>query len=153
MINVNNFFTNNSVYNKDIDIHDYAGVIAGIKACSEVNGISCVLVDFDKHEPIFLSDHLIYLDEATLGDYKRNCANPYWSLVSEDTLESLSYVQEDYYSLKSMMSKEDYERHICVMDYPIRIRGREFFINSRFTPIFIGNDAKNQIRSVFVCTF
>ncbi len=145
MINVNNFFSNNSVHSKDAAGPDYAGVIAGVKACSEVNGNSCVLVDFDKHEPIFLSEYLIYLDEATSGDYKRKCINPYWALVSDETLETLSLVQKDYDSLKLMMSKEDYHNHLCVMDYPISIRGRAFFINCRFTPIFIGDDTKIKL--------
>lgn len=142
MIDVNKFFSNDSNQCNVVNSPDYSGIIAGIKACSEVNGNSCVLVDYNRQEPIFLSDHLIYLDEATLGDYNRKCENPYWALVSEDTLETLSNVQNSYASLKAMMSEEDYRNHLCIMDYPIRIRGREFFINSRFTPVCLGDDNK-----------
>lgn len=145
MIKVNNFFSNGSVNDKIANDIDYSGVIAGIKACANVNGNSYILVDFDKQEPIFLSDNLLYLDEASIGDYKRACANPYWSLISDATLEMLAHIQEDYPSLKSMMSEEEYCYHLSITDYPINIRGRQFYINSRFSPIYINEDRKIKL--------
>lgn len=145
MINVNNFLSNNSVNGSTAGGLDIPSIIAGIKACSRVNDISSIIVDFDNRTPVFLSDNLIYLEEAAVSDYKRTCENPYWSLISEATLEVLSHVQNDYSVLKTMMSKEEYEGHLCITDYPIYIRGREFYINSRFTPIQLHDDGKIKL--------
>lgn len=140
MIDVSRFLSNSATRAGRHDSIDYALLVEGVKACSMANNLSSIIVDFDRHETLFMSDNLIYLDEATFSDFKRNSENPYWALVSDDTLETLSRVQEDYYKLKNLMSKEEYSNHLCVMDYPIAIRGRELYIGSRFTPLVLGPD-------------
>ena len=76
--------------------------ILHIDAASRVTGQSMFIIDFDAHELIYKSDHLLYVDEAMSVDMKRECANPYWSLVSEPTLEKLISIRDNYLRAGSM---------------------------------------------------
>lgn len=137
MIDVNSFLSNNWASCEDASAYDFTSIIEGVKVCSRINNLSSIIVDYDKKEAIFTSEHLIYLDEAVISDYKRTCANPYWSLLDEKTMEQLSFIQKDYFKLRDVMSEEEYNKHICIVDYPISIRGRNFYINSRFSPLVV----------------
>lgn len=145
MINVNDFLSNGTLSTSASDGNDYSEIIESVRACSRVNHMSYVLVDFDMRHPIYMSESLIYLDEAMLSDFKRPSENPYWSLVDDDTLEVLSHVHNDYSRMRNMMSEEEYLQHLCIMDYPISIKGRKFFINSRFTPLRIREDGITKL--------
>lgn len=145
MINVNDFLSNGVPGISTPDISDYTDIIDSVKACSRVNHMSYVLVDYDMHHPIYMSENLLYIDEALLADFKRPSENPYWSLVSDNTLELLSHVHDDYSHMRDMMSKEEYLKHLCIMDYPITIKGKEFFINSRFTPLRMREDGITKL--------
>ncbi|MCQ2145379.1 MAG: helix-turn-helix transcriptional regulator [Bacteroidales bacterium] len=135
MIDVNRLLSNNVTSQNFLDEEEVMGIIAGVKACSIANNLSSVVVDFDKHRTVFMSDNLLYLDEATISDFKRTSENPYWALVSEDVLDVLIRIHDDYSKLRNAMSEEEYRGHVCTMDYPIIIKGREFYINSRFIPL------------------
>lgn len=145
MININAFLSNDAPSTNDSNINDYLDIIDSINACSRLNNLSCVLVDFDKRHPIYMSENLIYLDEASLSDFKRPSENPYWSLVDDDTLETLAHVHDDYSKMRDMLSKGEYLQHLCIMDYPISIKGRKFFINSRFTPLRMREDGVTKL--------
>ena len=80
-----------------------------------------------------------------LSDFKRPSENPYWSLMDDDTLEVLSHVHNDYSRMRNMMSEEEYLQHLCIIDYPISIKGRKFFINSRFTPLRMREDGITKL--------
>lgn len=136
MKDIKNFLSNKAPSNNcQTQNDDYSVLIDGIRACSIANNLSSILIDFDKSEVLFISENLIYVDEATLNDFKRPSINPYWSLIDEITLDILSTVNEDYSKLKRMMTEEEYRRHLCIMDFPIIIRGKQFYIDSRFTPV------------------
>lgn len=97
-----------------------------------------MIIDFDDHIPLYLSNNMIYLNEAFEGDYKRICANPYWSLISDSTLFCLLSLREGYLTLLDQIPQEEYSKHICVFEYPITIRNHEFYINQTFTPTVLG---------------
>lgn len=44
-----------------------------------------------------------------------------------------------------MMSEDEYLQHLCIMDYPISIKGKKFFINSRFTPLRMRDDGITKL--------
>ena len=145
MINVNAFLSNGTPDSTVAEQSDYSDIIESVQACSRVNHMSYVLIDFDKHHPIYMSESLIYLDEAGLADFKRPSENPYWTLVDDDTLETLALIHHDYSRMRNMMSNEEYRQHLCIMDYPISIKGKKFFINSRFTPLRMREDGITKL--------
>lgn len=145
MININAFLSNGAPGISAPDINDYTDIIDSVRACSRVNHMSYVLIDFDKHHPIYMSESLIYVDEAGLKDFKRESENPYWTLVEDDTLETLSHIHQDYSRMRNMMSEDEYLQHLCIMDYPISIKGKKFFINSRFTPLRMRDDGITKL--------
>lgn len=42
------------------------------------------------------------------------------------------------------MPPEDYKTHVCITDFPIVIRGKEFYVSQKFTPLVV--DTKGIIR-------
>lgn len=150
MSNINDLYSNNSPKSESHEKDDYSGFIEGVRAASIANNLSCIIIDFDEHKTIFMSDNLLYLNEVSHNDFVRNSEIPYWSLVSEDTLETLLQIHHDYSNLRLSMSKEEYSRHVCTMDYPINIRGRQFYINSRFVPLKLRPDGITQL-GLFTC--
>jgi len=145
MISVNDFLSNGAPSDNASNSNNCSEVIESVMACSRLNHTSYVLVDFDKHQPIYMSKELIFLDEARLSDFKRDSENPYWALVDDDTLEILSHVRNDYSNMRGMMPKEEYHQHLCIIDYPISIKGKKFYINSRFTPLRMREDGITKL--------
>lgn len=144
MTDINKFLSNN----REPESFGEASLnllIAAVDASSRLNNQSAILIDFDKHQPLFMSDNLIYLDEATPKDVKRVSPNPYWALVTDETLESLLEIDEKYPKLRSALHKEEYDRHLCIVDYPISIKGKEFYINSRYTPVITHSDGTTRV--------
>lgn len=122
-----------------------------IDAASRVTGQSMFIIDFDAHELIYKSKHLLYVDEATSGDIKRECANPYWSLVSETTLEKLISIRDNYLRAGEDLNMDDYQNHINVIDYPIILRGHELFITQKFTPLKMRGDNITKVGLFTIC--
>lgn len=119
--------------------------INAVDAQARLNGTSCFIIDFDSHELIYRSDKLIYVDEAGPKDKKRECANPYWALISEETLDFLVSIRDNYLLIDNELIREDYSTHISTIDYPIFIRNKEFYINQKFTPLFLREDGITKI--------
>lgn len=140
MIEANRLLSNGVLTHESFDNERKLGIIDGVKACALANDLSTIIIDFDEHRPVYMSDDLLYLDEATISDFKRSSENPYWSLVSEAVLNTLVQIHDNYSILRTKMSQEEYNSHICIMDYPITLKGREFYINSRFIPIRMRSD-------------
>lgn len=145
MQNTDSFFTNYAPSFESKDSTDYSEIIASIRAYARLNGQSAILIDFDRHEPIFVTDNLIYVDESQAGDRKRASANPYWSLVTDEVLQVLVTMRQNYFKLREVLTTEEYVSHICIIDYPITIRNREFFINSRYTPLVTGKNGETKL--------
>lgn len=120
-------------------------MLNAVDASSRVNSLSSFVINFDTHELIYRADRLIYLDELSHKDFQRDCANPYWSIISEDTLEKLLAIKDKYVAINEALSREDYQKHICTIDYPISIRGHEFYITQRFTPLILRPDGITKI--------
>ena len=71
MIDVKKLLSNNNVPQPPIDNENLLGIIEGVKACSIANNLSSIIIDFDERKTIFMSENLIYLNEATITDFKR----------------------------------------------------------------------------------
>ncbi|MCQ2140014.1 MAG: helix-turn-helix transcriptional regulator [Bacteroidales bacterium] len=145
MLDVNTFFFNNAqTIEESSEIVD-SSIFEAIGSCARINNQTYLVIDFDKHKPVFMTDNLIYLDEATPADRKRYSPNPYWALINEDVLEPLIRMKDNYIKLRSMMKEEEYRSHLCVVDYPISIKGRDFYINSRYTPALLRSDGHSHL--------
>lgn len=124
---------------------DLNSAMDSIDSTLRISGQCGFIVDFDAHKILYRSDRLFYIDEAVYTDFKRESANPYWSLVSEDTLEQLLQIRNEFPSLSVLLSPEEYSKHICIIDYPIYIRGHELYITQKFTPLLMRQDGITKI--------
>lgn len=140
MNDVTSLFFNNAQCPDSMEILDTASIISTVAAASRACNQSMIVIDYDEHKSLYMSESMIYLEEATETDFKRKCENPYWSLVSDITLDKLLSVKNAYYNLSKQMGRVQYGSHICVLDYPISIRNHDFFINQTFTPLCLRSD-------------
>lgn len=145
MLDVNYLFFNHAPQDKFEEDIDIAQMIKIIDASSRLNGLSTFVIDFDTHKLIYQSERLSYIDESSIKDQQRICANPYWSLISEDTLENLMTIRNNYILPGMLLPEEDYMKHICTIDYPIILRNHELFITQKFTPLVMRNDGITKI--------
>lgn len=145
MHDVNKLFFNNATSKDDKDDVDLLSMVKTIDASSRLNCMSTFAINFDSHELIYRSENLIYIDESTPKDIQRECANPYWSIISDETLESLLAIRNHYLLADKELSAEDYKNHVCTIDYPILLRNHELFITQKFTPLTIRNDGITKI--------
>lgn len=128
-----------------MEINSYTGIVQGINICSKLNSLSSIVVDYENKKTLFVSENLLYLDEAIQCDCKRNSEIPYWSLVDDDVLEQLKCVQTGYFNLLNSLSFEEYRDHILIMDYPILVKGHNVYINSRFCPLQFSEEGSIQL--------
>lgn len=142
MANVDELFFNNATKSEASDCNsDFSIESDLLNALSRINNQSCFVIDFDKHSMIYRTDNLIYVDESSMKDQQRICSNPYWSLVSNETLENLLSIKNNYILIvDSIIDKNDYKKHVCTIDYPIILRGHSFYIHQRFTPLEMRDD-------------
>lgn len=140
MQDVNSLFFNHASVRDLESKADYGASITAIDAVSRINNQSCFIIDFDEHSLLYRSEQLVYIDEATLKDKQRECANPYWSLISEETLDKLLLIKNNYLLVGEQLTAEDYIKHVCTIDYPIILRNHELYINQKFTPLQMRND-------------
>lgn len=98
------------------------------------------VIDFSKNELVYRSKNLIFVDEATMKDFQRDCPNPYWSLIVEDDFDILVKTRKAYYEVVDKFSHEDKLNHTVVTDYRIMLRNRPFTITQKFSPLAIRED-------------
>lgn len=139
------FFNHATTPGRELSQMELDAMITALDAQARVNGISSIVVDFDNHELLYKTDSLIYIDEISINDVKRPCTNPYWSLISDDTLSFLLSIRRAFELLDGMLCKKEYAHHVCTIDYPIILRGREIYINQKFTPIYLRPDGITKI--------
>lgn len=145
MLNVNFLFFNHATFNDDGINIDVLSLIKTIDAYSRLTCQSTFAIDFDSHKLIYRSEQLAYIDESTAKDIKRVCANPYWSLISDDTLEKLLVIRSNYLLPNQELSQEEFVNHVCTIDFPIILRNHELFITQKFTPLIIRNDGITKV--------
>lgn len=145
MESVDTLFFNHADATYEITDFDLKSVLAAVESSLRITSQCGFVIDFDDHKVLFRTDQLFYADEATHYDFKRGCANPYWSLVSEDTLKSLLQIRSSYPPISEVLSIEEYSKHTCTIDYPISIRGHELFIMQKFTPLLLRPDGITRI--------
>lgn len=119
---------------------DVKTALSSVASTLRVSGQCGFIIDFDEHKILFRTEQLLYVDEAAHDDFKRECSNPYWSLVKDETLELLLQIRNGFPPIGEALSNEDYSKHICIIDYPILIRGHELFITQKFTPLMLRPD-------------
>ena len=94
---------------------------------------------------LYQSDKMLYLEDIADNERQRECENPYWSFVDEETLKNLLLIRNRYPLVGQKIDIENYQTHICTIDYPIIIKRRKFFINQKFTPLVMRSDGITKI--------
>lgn len=150
-MNVDKLFFNHAT-TKSVVAADVNAISVLADAFVRISGMSVFAIDFDEHKLIYQSDKLIYLDETTLDDIKRECANPYWSLISEETLNHLLDIREHSLLADIDIPLDEYKSHVCTIDYPISIRNHELFITQRFTPLVMREDGITKVGMFAICS-
>ena len=146
MKDVNKLFFNDSVYTEDIDEGlDIDSMIKGVDSFAKLTNVTCFVIDFDMHKLIYRSDKMIYLDDISISDRQRECENPYWAHVTEETLENLLLIRNKYPHVGRDINHDDYVTQVCTIDYPIIIKKHEFYINQKFTPLVMRSDDITKI--------
>lgn len=145
MTDVNELFTNHAAGRNPESNAVIESLIPAIDAAVRVSGLSAFIIDFDSHELLYQSDQMLYFDEASIKDIKRKCANPYWSLITEETLEQLAVLHKSYPAAYELMSTEEFEKHTCVLDYPINMRNNQMYITQKFTPLQMREDGITKV--------
>lgn len=144
MLNADHLFFNHAS-SKDEGIVDLTPVISTVDAIARINNQSCFIVDFDEHKLLYRTEKLVYIDECSIRDIQRECANPYWSIISEETLEKLLDIRNNYHPIGQHMGSDEYSRHVCTIDYPVIIRSNQLFINQRFSPLKMRSDGITKV--------
>lgn len=145
MLDVNHLFFNRATSEEKESSVDIASMIETIDAFARLSCLSTFAIDFDRHELVYRSERLVYIDESTIKDRQRDCANPYWSLISENTLEKLLIIHDNYLLPDKELSAKEYVNHVSTIDYPIILRNHELFITQKFTPLMMRSDGLIKI--------
>lgn len=151
MINVNTLFFNNASLKDHNQSYDFNSVLNTVDAFAKLTNQSCFVIDFDEHKLLYKTEHLLYIDETLDADRKRECENPYWEYITEQTLAQLISVRNNYPMIGETMSKEDYQKHICVIDYPIILKRHYFYITQKFIPLILRQDGITKV-GLFIVT-
>lgn len=146
MKDVNELFLNDAVYTKDTNnALSIDSIIEGIDRFAKLLNITCFIIDFDMHKLIYRSDKMLYLDDTSIDEPQRECENPYWARVSEETLGNLLLIRDKYPCVRQNINPEEFTTHVCTIDYPIIIKSHEFFINQKFIPLVMRPDGITKI--------
>lgn len=147
MQDVNTLFFNNS---KEPDAFEDGALdmelrIKTIATFARLTNATCFVIDFDEHRMLYQTEKMLFLNEVSLYDFQRQCENPYWGLVREDTLKHLLHLRNNYPLSGKTMDAEDYKTHVCTIDYPIVVKKKEFYVNQKFTPLLMRSDGITKI--------
>ena len=146
MKDVNKLFFNDSVCTDNLDKGlDIDSMIKGVDNFAKLTNATCFVIDFDMHKLIYRSDKMIYLDDISIPDRQRECENPYWAQVTEETLGNLLQIRNKYPHVGQNIDLDEYSTHVCTIDYPIIIKKHVFFINQKFTPLVMRSDGITKI--------
>jgi len=146
MQDVNTLFFNNSVGVEELDCkYSLESIIKGIDSFARLTNATCFVIDFDSHKMLYQSEKMQYLEDITDNERQRESNNPYWSFVDEETLKNLLLIRNRYPLVGQKIDIENYQTHICAIDYPIIIKRRKFFINQKFTPLVMRSDGITKI--------
>ena len=139
------FFNNGDTKEPEVPSEKLSSIISSIDAFARLTDLSCFIIDFDEHCLLYRSENLIYLNEITYKDKMRECSNPYWEVISEETLDLLISISHNYWTINHEVPREEYQNHVCTIDYPIIVSGKEIYINQRFTPLVLRDDGIAKI--------
>lgn len=145
MSNVDLLFFNHAKSRETDNDLDSKFLLSGIDASARISGLSTFVIDFDNHELVYRSDRLIYIDESTTKDCQRECTNPYWSLISDETLEKLLLIKNYYIMPNRELTETEYGHHVCTIDYPIMLKKHELFVTQKFTPLIMRSDGITKV--------
>ena len=131
------FFNNIEQKSEPLTDEHLRNMLDVVDAFARINGLSCFVIDFDEHNMLYRSEELLYVNEASYKDKQRECANPYWEIISDDTLNKLISIRNNYLTLNYELPREEYLHHVCTIDYPLIVGGKVIYINQRFTPLIL----------------
>lgn len=141
MTNANILLSNNKhIIDGANNIYEINETINAIATMATLNNQSCLIVDFDSQKVVFKSDYLIFIEDTIKTDIKRECSNPYWALISDKTFQIMLSLHKNFWKMRENLKSKEYAKSISTIDFPIFIKGKEFFIHQRYMPLTFGQD-------------
>ncbi|MBR1538206.1 MAG: helix-turn-helix transcriptional regulator [Bacteroidales bacterium] len=137
------FFSNTKARAEDEDYGRVDDVLSSIKAYAQICNSSCFVVDFIRHELVFRTDRLLYIDESSVLDVQHYCPVPYWSLIPKKELQRVIDAYDNYLKFASALPPAECRDHIYVLNFHIVLKNRKFMITQKFVPLLL--DAQGGI--------
>jgi len=145
--NQDNFCSESHLEYDKIDINS---IISAVDITARIGDLCAIVIDFDLNVVLYQTDHLLYLDEASDGDYHRLSPDPYWSLISEDTLNKLICIRNNFVHNRLELTDDEYLKLVCTIDFPILLHNHELFITQKITPIMLRNDGSIRVGLIVI---
>ena len=113
----------------------FKAIFESLDAIERITNTSMFVIDFVKNKLIYRTKELIFTDEATQDDIKRECPNPYWALIHEEDLQLLLETKAAYLEFVKKLNPTQKLSYTYVIDYKISLHKRDHMITQKFTPL------------------
>lgn len=120
-------------------------VLSALDTFARLTNQTAFIIDFDNHRLIYKTDRLLFLDETPQNDIILSLPVPYWSNITGETLHKLASIRNNYMVNGIDLEKDEFEKHICIIDYPIIVSKHQIFITQKFTPLTIRHDGITKV--------
>lgn len=110
-------------------------IFESLDATERITNASMFVIDFVKNKFIYRTKELLFTDEATQEDIKRECPNPYWALIHEEDRQLLLETRSAYFEFVKKLDPIQKLNHTYVIDYTISLHKRDYVITQKFTPL------------------
>lgn len=130
--------------NRPIDSLNISDLVKIAKYHAFLTNSSCILMSFPDGKILYHSDKLLFLNQATDKDRQRDCENPYWVYVKDAILDKLIKLRTEFLHYCHKMDLQEGEIFYSTTEFPITLKGKDFFITQQFVPMMI--DSEKRIR-------
>lgn len=149
---MNSSFSTQVIYSDDINSKKILDLLLkGLSAFARLANYTFLVIDTDEHQLIYQSDKQLYLEDKPYQITQGDWGNPYWNCVTNDTLNVLLQIKDKSLLMAQTMDDDDFHTFICTLDYPILIKGKEFFVHQEFLPLVVHADRTPKYGLVIIC--
>lgn len=113
-----------------------------ISASARLTNFSFLVIDFVRNEMVYRTARLAYIEDTSTSDRKRYSTDPYWAYMKEEDHKVMQKARKEYNDLVSSFSLEDKLNHTIIAEYSIYLKGHEYIIAQKFTPLKYTEDGK-----------
>ena len=137
-------------------------IIASVDALSRLELDSYFVYDVTKGRILYRSKNLIGLDMLEQSHDTTDMHNLYWDLIPNEVLKKMQLIDEASLEQWKLLSDETLQNlllikgicqaeikrlqreyligYVCIIDYPIRLNGHEFYVTQKFSPLVLNSD-------------